>query len=164
MARTNKRFPLIMLSHKLQSDHRFVDRFFINKVIRGLLGSSIALIFDITIMFGLIKLFSLHYLYAAPIGFSVGCLVNYIASKHFIYEDQSKLSQKSKLIWFYLVGVAGLVINQFILYIGVELLSFDTLLTKVVSVGIVFWFNFIIRGIFVFNDPSLCKVLVKNVK
>lgn len=120
-------------------------------------SSGAALVVDFGLMTLLVEVFSVHYLYAAALGFSAGCVVNYFASKYFVFEDRSANSQGVTATLFVLVGIGGLLLNQLILFVGVDLLSVDYRLSKIISAGIVFWFNFLIRGFFVFKDPDLCK-------
>ena len=139
-----------------------MNKSFFIKAVRGVFGSGIALAVDVGVMFALIELFSVHYLYAAPIGFSVGCLVNYIASKYYIFENRSSNSESVTIFLFVLVGIGGLLLNQLILFIGIDFFSLHALIAKVISASIVFWFNFLIRGFFVFKDPDLCKIQARK--
>jgi len=83
--------------------------------------------------------------------------VNYYISKHCVFEKRSANSESVTITLFVLVGMGGLLLNQLILYIGVYVLMTHYLFAKAMSAGIVFWFNFLIRGFFVFKDPDLCK-------
>lgn len=135
---------------------------FLVKTIRYGASSAIALGVDVGLMMGLIEFAGLNYLYAAAIGFSAGCVVNYVLSKYFVFEDKSNNSETQTVVLFFSVGVAGLLLNQLVLYVGVDLLSTPTLVAKAASAGIVFWFNFLLRGIFVFKDPDLCKTQIER--
>lgn len=134
-----------------------MNKGFITKLFLYGLSSGVALVVDFGLLTLLVQHFSMYYLYAAAIGFSAGCVVTYIASKYFVFEDRSNSSQTITASLFVLVGIGGLLLNQLILYIGVDLLSVDYRISKIASAGIVFWFNFLIRGFFVFKDPDLCK-------
>lgn len=135
---------------------------FLIKTLRYGASSAIALGVDVGLMMGLIEFAGLNYLYAAAIGFSTGCVVNYVLSKYYVFEDKSGHSETQSVVLFFSVGLAGLLLNQLILYVGVDLLSIHTLAAKAASAGIVFWFNFLLRGIFVFKDPDLCKTQIEK--
>jgi putative flippase GtrA len=134
----------------------------VEKVIRYGGSSAVALGIDVGLMMALINFVGMNYLYAAAIGFSAGCVANYILSKYFVFENRSDNSETHTVLLFFIVGFAGLLLNQLILYIGVDILSVHTLVAKAASAGIVFWFNFLLRGIFVFKDPDLCKTQIKQ--
>jgi len=127
------------------------------KAVRYFASSALALIVDVGVLWIGVEFFAMPYLWAATLGFLVGCLVNYIASKLYVFENNSSNSESVTFALFFLVGVGGLLLNNLILYIGVDILSLHLLLSKLVSAGTVFCFNFLIRGFFVFKDPDLCK-------
>jgi putative flippase GtrA len=118
-------------------------------------SSALALIVDVGLLWGLSSYFGVNYLLSAGIGFSVGCAVNYVVSKTIVFEDNSARRETTTLFLFVVVGVIGLVMNHFILFVSVELLSLHLLIAKAISAMLVFWFNFLARGYFVFKDPDL---------
>ena len=128
----------------------------VGKFLRYGFSSGLALLVDVGFLWGLSRYSSVDYLWAAGIGFSAGCAVNYIVSKTMVFDDHSNRKQSTTLVLFVLVGLIGLLINHMILFIGVDLLAMHLLAAKAVSAMLVFWFNFLARGYFVFKDPDLC--------
>ncbi len=131
------------------------------KAIRYFASSALALAVDVSVMWAAINYLSLPILWSASLGFTIGCFVNYAASKYFVFENKSSNTESVTITLFFLVGIAGLILNNLIIYIGVNVLSVHLLLTKLVSAGTVFCFNFLVRGLFVFKDPDLCKIQKK---
>jgi putative flippase GtrA len=126
-----------------------------SKFLRYGFSSGLALLVDVGFLWGLSRYSSVDYLWAAGIGFSAGCAVNYVASKTIVFDDHSNRKPSITLVLFVLVGLIGLLINHIILFIGVDLLAMHLLAAKAVSAMLVFWFNFLARGYFVFKDPDL---------
>lgn len=120
--------------------------------------SAVALIVDVGLMTALIEYAGIPYLYAAAIGFVAGCTVAYIASVRYVFENRNGQTASVTLFMFVMVGIGGLLLNQLILYVGVGIFALHYLFAKGVSAVSVFWFNFLIRGFFVFKDPDLCKI------
>jgi putative flippase GtrA len=118
-------------------------------------ASALALAVDAGLIWVLHKWFDVHYLWAAAIGFMTGCGVTYVLSKTMVFDNNSGRSERSMLILFWLVGVAGLGLNQVVMYIGVDIVSLPVMAAKAVSALFVFWFNFFLRGSVVFKDPDL---------
>jgi len=116
------------------------------------MSSAIALCIDVGLMWGLVKYSGVNYLLAAAIGFSAGCLANYLISVLFVFDDHSNRKQSVTLVLFTLVGLAGLLINHVVLFVGVDWFNLPLLVAKGVSAGCVFWFNFILRGYLVFKE------------
>ena len=74
-----------------------------------------------------------------------------------VFDNGSGRTAKALFLPFFVVGGLGLLLNQIILYTGVDLLSMHVLVAKAISAGVVFWFNFYLRGTHVFKDPDLRK-------
>lgn len=127
----------------------------LKKMLRYGVSSAVALGVDVGVMVWLANVVGLHYLAAAGIGFTMGCLVTYIMSVTLVFDDQSGRSANTTFGLFFLVGILGLILNHCILYLGVDLLGFVLLTAKACSALTVFWFNFFVRGMFVFKDPDL---------
>ena len=87
-------------------------------------------------------------------GFVVGIVINYILSLVFVFRaDDNKNSGKSArdFLVFTLVGIIGLGITEGLMHLGVNVLHFHYMITKIVTAGIVLIWNYIGRKIFVFG-------------
>lgn len=87
-------------------------------------------------------------------GFIVGLLINYILSLIFVFRAKdNKNSGKSvgDFIIFTLVGVIGLAITEVLMHLGVNVLGFHYMITKIVTAGIVLIWNYLGRKILIFN-------------
>ncbi len=127
------------------------------KLLRYGFSSGLALLVDVGLMLALVHWLHIHYLLAAAIGFSSGCLVAWVLSISIVFDDQSSRASSHNLFLFVLVGLLGLVLNHIILYIGVDLIQTSLLFAKAASAVCVFWFNFFLRGAYVFKDPDISK-------
>lgn len=90
-------------------------------------------------------------------GFIVGLVVNYILSLIFVFRSSdNKSSGKSvgEFLIFALVGVIGLGITEGLMHLGVNVLRFHYMLTKIVTAGIVLVWNYLGRKILIFNRPK----------
>lgn len=128
---------------------------FWTKLLRYGFSSALALMVDVGLMLLLAHSLGLHYLFAAAVGFSTGCLITWVLSVSFVFNDQSRRAVGQNFLLFIFVGVLGLGLNHIILYIGVDLVQTGLLLAKGFSAIVVFWFNFFLRGAYVFKDPDI---------
>lgn len=89
-------------------------------------------------------------------GFIVGLIMNYILSLIFVFRSSdNKRDGKSvgAFLVFALVGVIGLGITEGLMHLGVNVMHFHYMITKIVTAGIVLVWNYLGRKILVFNRP-----------
>ena len=90
-------------------------------------------------------------------GFVVGLIVNYILSLVFVFRSaDNKSSGKSVggFVVFTIVGLIGLGITEGLMHLGVNILNFHYMPTKIVTAGIVLVWNYLGRKILVFNKSG----------
>ena len=113
-------------------------------------GGSAALV-DWFIFWLLIALFDVHYLISAFISFSVATLVNYYLSANWVFLNSRKYGHTAELFLVFLVSLIGLLINQACLYLLIEIGLLHYMLAKIISTGVVFFWNFFLRKYYIFN-------------
>ena len=118
---------------------------------RYLLASTMALILDAGIYIGLIRLFEVHYLVAAPVGFVFGVVAIYALSISWVFTDRRLTNVRAEFGIFVLIGVAGLLLNEAIIYYGVETVSLSYEVAKLVSAAMIFGVNFCARKVILFT-------------
>ena len=114
-------------------------------------ASALALAIDFGVFIGLIRLFGVHYLVAAPIGFMLGLATIYGLSIRWVFRQRRLKDARLEFALFSALGLAGLVLNEAIVYSCVEFLAFPDWLAKIGSAGAVFCFNFISRKLMLFT-------------
>lgn len=98
----------------------------------------------------LIGLARLHYLIAVAISFIVATGVNYILSGRFVFV-RGRHPVHKEFFLLYLVSAIGLVLNLILMSLFVGFLSAPAMPAKIISTGIVFFWNFGARKIWVFE-------------
>lgn len=114
-------------------------------------ASALALATDFAVYSGLIRLAGVHYLAAAPIGFALGLAIVYVLSVRWVFRHRRLKNAHAEFALFALLGLAGMALNQAIIYAGVALAGLAPELAKAVSAGVVFWFNFVSRKLLLFT-------------
>lgn len=90
-------------------------------------------------------------------GFIVGLVVNYVLSLLFVFRAEDNRSSGRSVgafLVFALVGVIGLGITEGLMHLGVNVLHFHYMITKIVTAGIVLVWNYLGRKILIFNRPK----------
>jgi len=126
----------------------------IREGLRYVAAAALALAVDFGTYVALIRLASVHYLVAAPIGFTLGLVIIYVLSVRWVFTVRRFADARAEFAIFALIGVAGLGLNQAVIYAGVELLSFSPELAKILSAGTVFCFNFGLRKLLLFTRTA----------
>ena len=119
--------------------------------VRYLAASAFALAVDFGVYSGLIRLASVDYLVAAPIGFGLGLAAIYVLSVRWVFRQRRLADARGEFALFALIGLAGLALNQLVVYAGVEKFALSYEQAKIVSAGIVFAFNFVTRKLLLFT-------------
>ncbi len=109
-----------------------------------ILASLLALMIDLAILVSLSRI--VHYLVAATAGFCAGAAVNYFLSKRHIFA-QRRLGHREgfEAALFALVGVAGLALNNAVIFLLVELVGMPLAPSKLAAACATFLFNFQMR-------------------
>ena len=93
----------------------------------------------------------LPYALAAAISFLAGLAVAYALSVRWVFSARSHDNRVAEFGIFAIVGVAGLGLTELILHVGIEGLGWSLALSKTVSAGTVFLFNFGFRKALLFR-------------
>lgn len=123
-----------------------------------------AFIFDFTALFVLTDYFHFYYLASASAGFLLGMLVNYFLCIRHVFNFRAvKDRQFHEFSLFAAIGIAGLLLNNSLLYGLTDGAGLHYLLAKVLVAGIVLIFNFSARRHLLFSDTSYSRWFRKQV-
>ena len=102
-------------------------------------GSSAAALFIFTDFIGL------YYIYSNIISFILGLTVNYLLSKEYVFSEEVEINYILEFITCGLIGILGIGIDTFVLWIFTSKLGIYYMLSKIISTGITFIWNFSAR-------------------
>lgn len=118
---------------------------------RYFLASAVAFAVDAGMYIVLIRFGGVNYLGAAPCGFVLGVVAIYVLSTRWVFRQRRLADARAEFAIFLLVGVAGLLVNELVIFVCVDRLALSYELAKVVSATIVFSGNFIGRKLLLFT-------------
>jgi putative flippase GtrA len=95
----------------------------------------------------------LHYLIAVSVSFIAATAVNYILSSRFVFERGRHPAHK-EIVILYLVSSLGLVMNLLLMSLFVGRLGLHAMPAKIAATGVVFFWNFSARKIWVFEKKQ----------
>ncbi|QPH38719.1 GtrA family protein [Pedobacter endophyticus] len=115
----------------------------------GLFGMAI----DFSLTYLLIESFSMDKFIASTIGFIIAVINNYLLNSKWTFGKQ-KNSSNSKFMCFFIIGLAGLAINYLSIFLLHTYGRVDIYLSKLVAVGIVFFWNFMTNYYITFKNSE----------
>ena len=122
------------------------------ELVRYGLVSILALSIDFGTLIVCTESFGFHYLLSAALAFSLGVMVAYALSVSWAFKVRSCPSRRRELAIFVGIGIAGLGLNAFVMWNGTEVVGLHYLVSKMLSVVLVFFFNYGLRKTLLFSD------------
>ncbi len=102
------------------------------------------------VLFFLLDKCYVHYTVATIIAYILSTFVNWLAGRILVFKE-NRQSIIKEIIGIYVTAVVGLLLNLVIMWISVELLSFNEMLSKMAATAIVFFYNFLVRKLFIYK-------------
>jgi len=97
----------------------------------------------------LTEIIGINYLISNACGFCVAVLANYILSIKFVFDADKNKNKLVEFVVFLLFSTGGLLINQLVMFVAVELFGIHYMISKIGATGIVMVYNFITRKLFI---------------
>lgn len=118
--------------------------------IRYIIVGGISFLADYLLLWVLTEFLKVYYLISSAISFIFGLIINYTLSIQWVFNKRKLNSKNKEFIFFTLIGIAGLVLNQLSMWIFTEKLKIFYMYSKLISATIVLFFNFIARKYLLF--------------
>lgn len=94
----------------------------------------------------------LHYLLAATLGFMLGAVTSYVLAVRWAFGHRRLAHRpRTEFVAYTLVGIAGLGINNLVIFLAVEYLSLSLVVGKAIAAGVTFAFNYLGRKATLFS-------------
>ena len=104
---------------------------------------------DYGIMVFLTEALKINYLISSGCSFSVSVIVNYILSIKFVLAADRDATKVKQFLVFLFFSIGGLIINQIVMWVAVDLLGIFDMISKIGATAIVMVYNFITRKLFI---------------
>ena len=104
---------------------------------------------DYGIMVFLTEALKINYLISSGCSFSVSVVVNYILSIKFVFDADRDANKVKQFLVFLFFSIGGLIINQIVMWVAVDLLGIFYMISKIGATAIVMVYNFITRKLFI---------------
>lgn len=122
--------------------------------VRYFFAGGAAFAVDFGTLWLLTDVFGLHYLLSAAAAFAAGLLTNYAISIRWVFSRRTLRSRKAELAGFAAIGIAGLGLNEAVMWVVTEVSGHHYLLAKAFSTAAVFLWNFTARKYLLFHGKG----------
>jgi len=119
--------------------------------IRYLFVGGSAFVVDFGGLYVLAHLIGLHYLLAASASYLLGMVCNYLISVHWVFHFRRIGNWQREFVIFFLIGIAGLILNGLIITLLVEAFGAPYLAGKLAAAALILFFNFGARKVLLFT-------------
>lgn len=120
------------------------------KLIKYLAAGGAAAVVDIGIFSGLINYTYLGWFFSGLISFFFATCLNYVLSSKFVFPGETRRTEKEKIALVFIVSGFGLTVNQLMLYLFIEIFSYNPFTSKILASSSVFFLNYLSRRFFIF--------------
>lgn len=97
------------------------------------------------------KVLGIYYLLSSFIAFVLATYWNFIMARKFVFVSQYDSKLKESL-FIYLVSAVGVCIDMGVMYVGVDIWELDSILSKILAIGVAFIFNFSLRNFVIYKE------------
>ena len=121
------------------------------RIVRYFFVGAVAATVDIALFTVFARLLGYNYLAVAGCTFVIATLVNYSLSVRHVFASGARFGRSREVALVFAVSAIGLAINQGVLFVAVDRLGLNLVLSKILATGIVFLWNYQLRANFVFK-------------
>lgn len=103
------------------------------------------------IIFFILDKCSIYYIAATIIAYMLSTFVNWLAGRVLVFKESNQSFIK-EIISIYVSSIIGLLLNLFLMWIAVDLLKVNKMLSKIAATAIVFIYNFLVRKLYIYKE------------
>lgn len=134
---------------------RFPRKSLLGQFLRYLVTGGLAFVVDFGLFALCLYVFDWHYLFANLVGLVAGLVLNYTMSIVWVFTACERALEKRKVMefsLFALVGIAGVGINQLLMFLMVGVFDWNEMVSKMVAAVLVLMWNFGARKLMLFRE------------
>lgn len=121
------------------------------QLLRYTIVGGLAFIIDFGTLILLTEFFNINYLISALVGFTLGLIVNYFLSIHWVFNQRNIRKRSLEFILFTLIGIVGLGLNELSIWFLTEVVLLYYMVSKIITTVMVYMWNFFARKYLLFT-------------
>ena len=121
------------------------------QIFRYVIAGGVAYAADYISLIILTEIFGIYYLTSSAIAFLLGTATSYVLNAGWVFSKRTFDSRRIEITIFLIIGVIGLVLNQYFIWYFTERVGLYYLYSKVIATIVVFLVNFFARKYILFR-------------
>lgn len=105
------------------------------------------------VLFFLLDRCAVHYTVATVIAYVISTFVNWLAGRMLVFKE-NRQSVWKEILGVYIASVVGLLLNLAIMWVAVDCLTVNEMISKIAATGIVFFYNFLVRKLLIYKKEK----------
>lgn len=122
------------------------------KIVRYFFLGAIAALIDISLFTIFASYLKFPWAIVSIFTFTIATLANYLLSIRFVFKSGSKYKKHHEIIGVFIVSSLALLLNQMFLYLCIEKMHLHLVVSKCLTTGILFLWNYYGRKRFIFRE------------
>ena len=119
--------------------------------LKSIFSGGVSSLFDLFLLWFLTSVLGVYYLISSALSFISATFLNYFLNISFVFDERKLSSKKIEISGFFLISILALFLTQILMFIFVEKFKIFYLFAKIITIFLVFLFNFSLRRIFLFK-------------
>ena len=124
---------------------------FLIQLIRYFFVGGIAFLVDFGMLAFFTEICGIHYIVSNSLSFILGLFTNYFISIFWVFTNSHFKNRKLEFLFFAMIGVVGLLLNDFLLWFFTKEIGIYYLLSKIIAVAVGYLWNFLARKYLLFK-------------
>lgn len=134
----------------LEKHFKFFRHF--RKIGKYLVFSVLATLADIICLYIFTEFLQIYYLLSASLSYCIGMVIAFFGNKKYTFENKTNKKNITKFIEFTIISLIGLVLNIILIKVFTENLGLWYILSKIITVVIIFFGKYIAHKRIVFRN------------
>ena len=112
------------------------------KILSYFFVGSISAVIDISLFAIFAGYFKLPWAIVSVIAFIIATLANYFLSIRFVFKSGSKYKKQHEILGVFIISFLALLLNQMFLYLFIEKMNIHLIISKCITTGMLFLWNY----------------------
>ena len=124
------------------------------KILRYSVVGAIGALIDITLFTLATYLLDFPWLISSIISSLVSTLAGYYLSIFFVFKSGVRFKKVQEILGVFLISFIAFIMHQFLLFVFIEILNINMIISKVITIGLIFFFNYFSRSKIIFTQHN----------